>query len=95
VASKHGIIGLTKATALDYGKRGIRVNAICPGTIRTPMYVRRLGDDPTLDARLAAETPIGRLGTPEDVAEAVIWLCSDAAAFITGHSLVVDGGDIA
>jgi NAD(P)-dependent dehydrogenase (short-subunit alcohol dehydrogenase family) len=95
VASKHGIIGLTKATALDYGKRGIRVNAVCPGTIRTAMYVRRLGDDPALDARLAAGTPVGRIGTPEDVAEAVVWLCSDAATFVTGHSLVVDGGDTA
>jgi NAD(P)-dependent dehydrogenase (short-subunit alcohol dehydrogenase family) len=94
VASKHRIIGLTKATALDYGKHGIRVNVVCPGTIRTAMYVRRLGDDPTLDARLAAETPIGRLGTPEDVAEAVVWLCSDASSFVTGHSLVIDGGDI-
>jgi NAD(P)-dependent dehydrogenase (short-subunit alcohol dehydrogenase family) len=95
VASKHGIIGLTKATALDYGKRGIRVNAVCPGTIRTAMYVQRLGDDPAVDARLAAGTPIGRIGTPEDVAEAVVWLCSDAAAFVTGHCLVVDGGDTA
>jgi NAD(P)-dependent dehydrogenase (short-subunit alcohol dehydrogenase family) len=94
VASKHGIIGLTKATALDYGKRGIRVNAVCPGTIRTAMYVRRLGDDPAVDARLAAETPLGRLGIPEDVAEAVVWLCSDASSFVTGHSLVIDGGDI-
>lgn len=95
VASKHGIIGLTKATALDYGKRGIRVNAVCPGTIRTAMYVRRLGDDPAIDARLATETPLGRLGLPEDVAEAVVWLCSEASSFVTGHSLVIDGGDIA
>lgn len=94
VASKHGIIGLTKATALDYGKQGIRVNAVCPGTIRTAMYVRRLGDDAALDARLAANTPIGRLGTAEDVAEAVVWLCSDASSFVTGQSLVIDGGDI-
>ena len=94
VASKHGVIGLTKATALDYGQQGIRVNAVCPGTIRTPMYERRIGTDPVVDARIAAATPVGRLGTPEDVAEAVIWLCSDAAAFVTGHSLVVDGGDI-
>jgi NAD(P)-dependent dehydrogenase (short-subunit alcohol dehydrogenase family) len=95
VASKHGIVGLTKAAALDYGRRGIRVNAVCPGTIRTAMYVQRLGDDPAIDARLAAETPIGRIGTAEDVAAAVVWLCSDAAAFVTGHSLVVDGGDTA
>ena len=88
------MIGLTKATALDYGKQGIRVNTVCPGTIRTAMYERRIGTDPAIDARIAAETPVGRLGTSEDVAEAVIWLCSDAAAFVTGHSLVVDGGDI-
>jgi NAD(P)-dependent dehydrogenase (short-subunit alcohol dehydrogenase family) len=95
VASKHAIIGLTRATALDYGKQGIRVNAVCPGTIRTPMYVRRLGDDPAIDARLAQGSVIGRLGTAEDVAETVVWLCTDAARFVNGHSLVVDGGDLA
>jgi NAD(P)-dependent dehydrogenase (short-subunit alcohol dehydrogenase family) len=95
VASKHAIIGLTRATALDYGKQGIRVNAVCPGTIRTPMYVRRLGDDPVVDARLAEGSVIGRLGTAEDVAETVVWLCTDAARFVNGHSLVVDGGDLA
>lgn len=95
VASKHGIIGLTKATALDYGKEGIRVNAVCPGTIYTPMYERRVGTDQETAARIASEIPLGRLGQPEDVAEAVIWLCSAAASFVTGHSLVVDGGDIA
>lgn len=95
VASKHGIIGLTKAAALDYGKNGIRVNAVCPGTIYTPMYEHRIGDDPETTARIISEIPLGRLGQPEDVAEAVVWLCSDAASFVTGHSLVVDGGDIA
>lgn len=93
VASKHGIIGLTRASALDYAKRGIRVNAVCPGTIRTPMYDRRVGDDPANLARHAERTPIGRIGMPEDVAEAVVWLCSDAASFVTGHALAVDGGD--
>jgi NAD(P)-dependent dehydrogenase (short-subunit alcohol dehydrogenase family) len=95
VASKHGVIGLTRATARDFGKQGIRVNAICPGTIRTAMYVRRLGDDPAVDARVAEESVIGRLGTSEDVADVVVWLCTDAARFVHGHSLVVDGGDIA
>jgi NAD(P)-dependent dehydrogenase (short-subunit alcohol dehydrogenase family) len=95
VASKFGIIGLTRATARDFGKQGIRVNAVCPGTIRTAMYVRRLGDDPEVDARLAEESIIGRLGTGEDVADVVVWLCTDAARFVNGHSLVVDGGDIA
>ena len=93
VASKHGIIGLTRAAARDYGPLGIRVNAVCPGTIQTPMYVRREGADPGHDAQLAAQIPLGRLGRPQDVADAVLWLCSDAAAFVTGHTLVVDGGD--
>ena len=93
VASKHGIIGLTKAAALDHAKEGIRVNAVCPGTIYTPMYVRREGEDPEKDRRIAASIPLGRLGQPEDVADAVLWLCSDAASFVTGHALVVDGGD--
>ena len=94
VASKHAIIGLTKATALDYGNQGIRVNAVCPGTIFTPMYERRVGTDPQTTTRIMSEIPLGRLGQPQDVAEAVIWLCSAAASFVTGHSLVVDGGDI-
>lgn len=94
VASKHGIIGLTKATALDYARDGIRVNAVCPGTIYTPMYERRVGTDQEKTTRIASEIPLGRLGQPQDVAEAVIWLCSPAASFVTGHSLVVDGGDI-
>jgi NAD(P)-dependent dehydrogenase (short-subunit alcohol dehydrogenase family) len=93
VASKHGIVGLTKAAALDHAKEGIRVNAVCPGTIYTPMYVRREGADPEKDRRIAASIPLGRLGQPEDVADAVVWLCSDAASFVTGHALVVDGGD--
>ncbi len=94
VASKHGIIGLTKAAALDYGKDGIRVNTVCPGTIYTPMYERRVGTDPQTTDRIISEIPLGRLGQPEDVAGAVIWLCSAAASFVTGHSLVVDGGEI-
>jgi NAD(P)-dependent dehydrogenase (short-subunit alcohol dehydrogenase family) len=95
VASKYGVIGLTRATARDFGKQGIRVNAVCPGTIRTPMYVRRLGDDPAADARLASESVMGRLGTAEDIADVVVWLCSDAARFVNGHSLLADGGDLA
>jgi NAD(P)-dependent dehydrogenase (short-subunit alcohol dehydrogenase family) len=95
VASKYGVIGLTRATARDFGKQGIRVNAVCPGTIRTPMYVRRLGDDPVVDARLAEESVMGRLGTAEDIADVVVWLCTDAARFVNGHSLLADGGDLA
>jgi NAD(P)-dependent dehydrogenase (short-subunit alcohol dehydrogenase family) len=93
VASKHGIVGLTRAAALDHAKEGVRVSAVCPGTIHTPMYVRRLGDDPDSDTRVAAGIPLGRLGRPEDVADAVLWLCSDDASFITGQALVIDGGE--
>lgn len=95
VASKHGVVGLTRATARDYAAAGIRVNAVCPGAIHTPMYVRMEGSDPAHDAEIAARLPLGRLGRPDDVAEAVLWLCSDAAGFITGHALVVDGGELA
>lgn len=93
VASKHGIVGLTRAAARDHAAEGIRVNAVCPGSIQTPMYVRREGSDAEHDARLAASIPLGRLGQPQDVAEAVLWLCSERASFVTGHALVVDGGD--
>ena len=95
VASKHGIVGLTRAAARDHAKQGVRVNAVCPGTIRTPMYVRREGNDPSHDSDIAAAIPLGRLGQPEDVAEAVIWLCSAGASFITGQTLVIDGGESA
>lgn len=93
VASKHGIVGLTRAAARDHAGERIRINAVCPGTIQTPMYERREGSDAAHDAQLAAGIPLGRLGRPEDVAEAVLWLCSEGASFVTGHALVVDGGD--
>jgi len=93
VASKHGVAGLTKTAALEYAKSGIRINAVCPGIIRTPMVERAfLSRHTDLEDRLARAEPIGRLGTPEEVAEAVVWLCSDAASFVTGHTLSVDGG---
>jgi len=92
VASKHGLIGLTKAAALEYAKAGIRVNAVCPGAIRTPALDSFFSSSPYLEARVIAQHPVGRLGTSEEVAEAVLWLCSDAASFITGHALAVDGG---
>jgi NAD(P)-dependent dehydrogenase (short-subunit alcohol dehydrogenase family) len=95
VASKHGIVGATRAAARDHAKDRVRVNAVCPGTIRTPMYVRREGDDATHDAQVAAAIPLGRLGEAEDVANAVLWLCSEGASFITGQTLVVDGGETA
>jgi len=95
VASKHGVVGLTKTAALEYARTGIRVNAVCPGVIRTPMVERLLGDRPRAEARLTDLEPIGRLGTPEEVAETVLWLCSDAASFVTGHAMAVDGGMVA
>jgi NAD(P)-dependent dehydrogenase (short-subunit alcohol dehydrogenase family) len=92
VAAKHGVVGLTKTAALEYARAGIRVNAVCPGVIRTPMVERLIGDRPRAEARLKELEPVGRLGTPEEVAEAVVWLCSDAASFVTGHAMSVDGG---
>lgn len=92
VASKHGVVGLTKAAALEYAMAGIRINAVCPGTIRTPMMERVTGGDPKVEAEFTARLPIGRWGAPEEVAEAVVWLCSDAASFVTGHAMAVDGG---
>jgi NAD(P)-dependent dehydrogenase (short-subunit alcohol dehydrogenase family) len=93
VASKHGVVGLTKTAALEYAQQGIRVNCVCPGVIQTPMTERALSD-PELKAQITAR-PIGRVGTPEEVAEAVVWLCSDAASFVTGHTMTVDGGYVA
>jgi NAD(P)-dependent dehydrogenase (short-subunit alcohol dehydrogenase family) len=94
VASKHGVVGLTKTAALEYAPQGIRVNCVCPGVIHTPMTERGLSD-PERRARIIASEPMGRVGTPEEVAEAVVWLCSDAASFVTGHTMTVDGGFVA
>jgi NAD(P)-dependent dehydrogenase (short-subunit alcohol dehydrogenase family) len=95
IASKHGIVGLTKAAALEYAKRGIRVNAVCPFNVRTAMIELATGGTPEGEAALAQLHPLGRLGTPEDVAEAVVWLCSERASFVTGVALPVDGGALA
>jgi NAD(P)-dependent dehydrogenase (short-subunit alcohol dehydrogenase family) len=92
VASKHGVIGLTKTAALEYAKAGIRVNAICPGAIDTPMMGRITGHRPQRVERMAAAEPVGRMGQPEEIAEAAVWLCSEAASFVTGHAMAVDGG---
>jgi NAD(P)-dependent dehydrogenase (short-subunit alcohol dehydrogenase family) len=91
IASKHGVIGLTKAFALEYAQSNIRVNAVCPACIETGMVHRAFSDQETLNKMIAMH-PIGRMGTPEEVANAVIWLCSDNSSFMTGHSLMLDGG---
>ena len=94
-ASKHGVVGLTKTAALEYARQGVRVNCVCPGVIRTPMMDRMLTRTPALEQQYIASEPIGRLGLPEEVAEAVVWLCSEAASFVTGHTMTVDGGMVA
>ena len=95
IASKHGVIGLTKTSAVEYARRNIRVNAVCPGAIHTPMAERILGADYRSDDQYFDRLPSGRMGTPIEIAEAVVWLCSDAASFVTGHSMAVDGGSFA
>ncbi len=94
-ASKHGVVGLSKAAAVENGTSTIRVNAVCPGVIKTEMADRLLDNDAEREQLIAAQHPIGRLGTPEEVAEMVVWLCSDAASFVTGQALAVDGGFVA
>lgn len=95
VAAKHGVVGLTKTAALDYAKANIRINAVCPGVIRTPMVTVITNDNPQVAAAVTASEPVGRMGEPEEVAEALVWLCSGAASFITGAALPVDGGLVA
>jgi NAD(P)-dependent dehydrogenase (short-subunit alcohol dehydrogenase family) len=92
VAAKHGVIGVTRAAALEYATRGIRVNAVCPGAVRTPMLAAAIDKGLLSEADACSMEPIGRLATPDEVAEAVAWLCSDAASYITGHPMTVDGG---
>lgn len=95
VASKHAIVGLTKVAALECAKSGVRVNAVCPGVIRTPMVDRLVRGHPEMEAQLAAGAPVGRMGQPDEIASAVLWLCSDEASFVTGQAIAVDGGWVA
>lgn len=94
-AAKHGVVGLTRAAALENAKRNIRVNAVCPGGVRTPMLEEAAAGKPQFLDAMAAQEPVGRLAEPEEIASAVLWLCSDAASFVTGHALAVDGGWVA
>ena len=91
VASKHGVVGLTKSTALGYVTENIRVNAVCPGNTRTAILDHVMKEMPEIYEALMAATPIGRLAEPEEIANAIVWLCSDAASYTTGHAMVVDG----
>lgn len=93
VAAKHGVVGLTKTAALEYSSQGIRVSAVCPAFIRTPLIGENLAQD--VRDYLVTQHPVGRLGEPEEVAELVVWLCSDAASFIMGSPILVDGGYVA
>ena len=91
IACKHAIIGLTRTAAIDYAAKGIRINAVCPGVIRTPMAEDLIHRNPELETELVRDIPAGRLGKPEEIANAVLWLCSPQASFVDGHALLVDG----
>lgn len=91
-ASKHGVVGLTKVVALEFARQNIRVNALCPGFVSTPMLQRIVEKYPDVEDQLAERSPVGRIAEPEEVAQAVVWLCSDASSFVTGACLPVDGG---
>jgi NAD(P)-dependent dehydrogenase (short-subunit alcohol dehydrogenase family) len=95
VASKHGVAGLTRAAALEYGKHNIRINAVCPGPIRTPMLGRLTHERPDIEQRFARSEPLRRLGEPSEIGEAAAWLCSDHASYVTGLPMPVDGGFMA
>jgi NAD(P)-dependent dehydrogenase (short-subunit alcohol dehydrogenase family) len=91
-ASKHAVLGLTKSAALEYAKSGIRINAIVPGVVETDMFERVAKDNKQILESLESITPMGRIGNPQEIANAVVWLLSDNASFVVGHTLIVDGG---
>lgn len=91
IACKHAVIGLTRTAAIDYAAKHIRINAVCPGVIRTPMAEELMSRNPQLEAELVRDIPAGRLGKPEEIANAVLWLCGPQASFVDGHALLVDG----
>jgi NAD(P)-dependent dehydrogenase (short-subunit alcohol dehydrogenase family) len=91
-AAKHGVLGLTKSAAMQYADKGVRINAVCPGWIRTPPVEETLARNPEAEQGMLMHQPIGRFGEPEEVARAVVWLCSEAASLVIGHALAVDGG---
>lgn len=90
--AKHAVLGMTKSAALEFAAQGIRINAVCPGTIDTPMVARMVAEDPSRMDDLIAAEPIGRLGRPDEIANAVLWLCSPLSSYVVGHALAVDGG---
>ncbi len=92
VASKHAVVGLTKNVALDYAKQGVRINAVCPGVIHTPMVDRVIGNDINKLGQFTVAIPMGRVGMPDEIAKVVMFLCSDSASYITGQAIAVDGG---
>lgn len=91
IACKHAVIGLTRTAAIDYAAKGIRINAVCPGAIRTPMAEELIRRNPQVETDLLRDIPAGRLGRSEEIANAVLWLCSPQASFVDGHALLVDG----
>ena len=95
IASKHGVLGLTKSAALEYAPQGIRVNAVCPAVIETAMADRAFGADPAVSKAMLALHPLGRFGKTIEIAEAVLWMCSEKSSFMTGHEIVLDGGMLA
>ena len=94
-ASKHGVLGLTKTAAIEYAERGVRINAVCPGPVHTPLVDRIIAEQPEIVEAITEREPIGRMGQPEEVAGAVVWLCSTEASFVIGAVLAVDGGFVA